>query len=64
MVYLKEKSCIAADLKARLDAKLQVGTTGLVIAALTADFAGAAARGHGLTSQIWTIVLSRPRLCI
>jgi PIN domain nuclease of toxin-antitoxin system len=36
IVYLQEKGRIPADLKAQLDAELQSGTTGLVLADLTA----------------------------
>ena len=44
LVYLEEKTRIPADLKARFDAELQGGATGLVIASLTAEVAGAVAR--------------------
>lgn len=41
IVYLQEKRRIPVDLKARLDAELQAGTTGLVLADLTAGVANA-----------------------
>ncbi len=37
IVYLQEKGRIPADLKARLDTELQAGTSGLVLADLTAE---------------------------
>jgi PIN domain nuclease of toxin-antitoxin system len=44
IVYLQEKGRIPADLKARLDAELQSGTTGLVLADLTAGVVEALTR--------------------
>ena len=44
ITYLQEKGRIPADVKARLDVELQAGTSGLVLAALTADVASAVAR--------------------
>jgi PIN domain nuclease of toxin-antitoxin system len=37
IVYLQEKNRIAPDLKTRFDAELQAGTSGLVLASLTAE---------------------------
>jgi PIN domain nuclease of toxin-antitoxin system len=44
ITYLQEKGRIPADLKAQLDAALEAGTTGLILASLTADVAQAVAR--------------------
>jgi len=43
IVYLQEKGRIPADMKAQLDAELQAGTSGLVLAALTREVASAVA---------------------
>jgi PIN domain nuclease of toxin-antitoxin system len=43
IVYLQEKGRIPTDLKARLDAELSAGGSGLIVAALTAEVAGAVA---------------------
>lgn len=37
IIYLQEKGRIPSDLKAQLDAALQAGTTGLILAALTSE---------------------------
>lgn len=44
IVYLQEKGRISAHLKAQLDAELQAGSSGLVLADLTAEVADAVAR--------------------
>ncbi len=44
IVYLQEKGRIPTDLKAQLDAELQAGTSGLVLADLTVEVAGAVSR--------------------
>jgi len=44
IIYLQEKGRIPADLKAQLDAELRAGTSGLVLADLTAEVASAVAR--------------------
>lgn len=43
IIYLQEKGRIPADLKAQLDAALEAGTTGLILASLTAAVANAVA---------------------
>jgi PIN domain nuclease of toxin-antitoxin system len=43
LVYLHEKGRIPTDLKARLDAELQAGTSGLILAALTFEVANSVA---------------------
>jgi len=43
IIYLQEKGRIPADLKAELDAALEAGTTGLILAPLTAQVANAVA---------------------
>jgi PIN domain nuclease of toxin-antitoxin system len=43
IIYLQEKGRIPADLKAQLDAALEAGTTGLILASLTAEVANAVA---------------------
>jgi len=45
IIYLQEKGRIPADLKAQLDAALEAGTTGLILASLTAEVANAVAEG-------------------
>jgi PIN domain nuclease of toxin-antitoxin system len=44
IVYLHEKGRISANLKAQLDAELQAGSSGLVLADLTVEVANAVAR--------------------
>lgn len=44
IVYLQEKGRIPADLKARFDAELLAGTSGLVMIALTPEVADAVSR--------------------
>lgn len=44
MVYLQEKGNIPAQLKARFDSVLQTGTSGLILADLTADIVDTLAR--------------------
>ena len=44
IVYLAEKGRIPADLKARLDAELYAGTSGLILVSLTPDIADAVVR--------------------
>jgi PIN domain nuclease of toxin-antitoxin system len=44
IIYLQEKGRIPADLKAQLDTALEAGTTGLILASLTAAVANAVAR--------------------
>ena len=41
IIYLQEKGRIPADMKAQLEAELQAGTSGLVLAALTPEVANA-----------------------
>jgi PIN domain nuclease of toxin-antitoxin system len=41
IVYLQEKGRIAADLKARFDAELRAGSSGLILAPLTSEVADA-----------------------
>jgi PIN domain nuclease of toxin-antitoxin system len=43
IIYLQEKGRIPADLKAQLDTALEAGTTGLILASLTAAVANAVA---------------------
>lgn len=44
IVYLQEKGRISANLKAQLDAELQAGSSGLVLADLTAEVANTVTR--------------------
>jgi PIN domain nuclease of toxin-antitoxin system len=44
IVYLQEKGRIPANLRVQLDAELQAGTSGLVLADLTAEVASAVTR--------------------
>jgi PIN domain nuclease of toxin-antitoxin system len=44
IVYLQEKGRVPADLKAELDTALQAGTSGLVLADLTAEIADTVVR--------------------
>jgi PIN domain nuclease of toxin-antitoxin system len=44
ITYLQEKGRIPADLKAKLDAELQARSSGLILASLTPEVAGAVAR--------------------
>jgi PIN domain nuclease of toxin-antitoxin system len=50
IIYLQEKGRIPGELKARLDAELQAGTSGLILADLTPDVANAVA--HVPRSQV------------
>jgi PIN domain nuclease of toxin-antitoxin system len=43
IIYLQEKGRIPADLKTQLDTALEAGTTGLILASLTAEVANAVA---------------------
>lgn len=43
ITYLQEKGRIPADLKTQLDTALEAGTTGLILASLTAEVANAVA---------------------
>lgn len=43
IIYLQEKGRIPADLKAQLEAALEAGTTGLILASLTPEVANAVA---------------------
>jgi PIN domain nuclease of toxin-antitoxin system len=43
IIYLQEKGRIPGELKARLDAELQAGTSGLILADLTPEVANAVA---------------------
>lgn len=44
IIYLQEKRRVPAELRAQLDAELQAGTSGLIMAALTPEVANAVAR--------------------